>query len=126
MPTLALGIIAVAALATLGASAGRIQRGELAVLTSDPYVLLTDFGHADDALPALPLVAGPGRGASIDDRFPYMEFRGHLFAAMKPYDLHLNDHGRAYTLAAGVFTTVLLGAVTLGAPVHRKPRATIL
>jgi len=126
MPTFALGIIAVGGLATLGASAGRIQRGELAVLTSDPYVLLSDLGQADDALPTLPLVPGPGRGASIDDRFPYMEFRGRLFNAMKPYDLHLNDHGRAYTLAAGVFTTVLLSAVTLAAPVRRRARATIL
>ncbi|HXI15568.1 MAG TPA: glycosyltransferase family 39 protein, partial [Chloroflexota bacterium] len=126
MPTLALGIIAVGGLATLGASAGRIGSGELAVLTSDPYVLLSDLGQADDLLPVLPLVLGPGRGASIDTRFPYMEFRGRLFAAMQPYDLHLNDHGRAYTLAAGILTIVLLVAATLASPVRRKPPVTVL
>ena len=97
----------------LGGAAARHQAGRLIVLTSDPYVLVTDLWQANDGLPQLPFVPGPGRGVSIDTAFPYMAFRGGLFDAVRPYDLHVNDAGRAHMRAAvivGVAGLLLVAA----------------
>jgi hypothetical protein len=76
-------------------------------------VLTPDLWKLDDALPALPFRAGPGRGAEIDPAFDYMGFRRRLFASTVPYDLHVSDAGRGFTLAALVFGVSGLAAVAL-------------
>jgi hypothetical protein len=101
-------LLLAAELAVLGSTASRNQSGVPTVLTSDPYVLFTDLWRAEDRLPNLPFLTGAGRGVFIDPNFPYMAFRSGLFEAMRPYDLHVNDAGRAYTLASAV-----IGAGTL-------------
>jgi hypothetical protein len=98
-------------LIVLGATASRIGAGQLAALTSDPYVLAPDLWRLDDALPVLPFRPGPGRGTEIDPSFDYMGFRTRLFASARPYDLHVNDVGRGYTLASTVFAVVGLSSV---------------
>ena len=44
----------------------------------------------------------------------YLGFRRGLFAAVAPYDQHLNDAGRAYALASGVFALAGLAGVGAG------------
>ncbi|HEU5318660.1 MAG TPA: hypothetical protein VFX49_21280 [Chloroflexota bacterium] len=109
-------------LGVLGATAARTGAGQLTALTSDPYVLAADLWRLDDALPALPFRAGPGRGTEIDPAFDYMGFRRRLFGSAAPYDLHVNDGGRGYTLAAMVFGLVGLASVALSRDRRAVPR----
>jgi hypothetical protein len=101
-------------LAVLGASTARDQAARPTILTSDPYVLGTDLWRAPDQLPELPFTrrsgSAPGPPA-VDPAFDYLAFRRGLFAAVGPYDLHVNDAGRAYVLAAGVFALAGLAAL---------------
>ena len=112
---LAAGVLALEMIA-LGSTAARIGNGQATVLTSDPYVNIADMWRMDDALPMLPFRPGPGRGTEIDPTFDYMGFRGRLFAAARPYDLHVSDAGRAYMLAAMVFGATGLMSAALARP----------
>ncbi|MGI8422821.1 MAG: glycosyltransferase family 39 protein [Chloroflexota bacterium] len=73
------------------------------ILTSDPYVLLTDLAQIDAPLPHLPFVDGPGQAVAVDPSFAYLPFRQRLFDAMGPYNLHANDSARAHVLASLLF-----------------------
>jgi hypothetical protein len=108
-------------LAVLGSTAARIGAGQATVLTSDPYVLVPDLWRMVDALPVLPFRPGPGRGTEIDPAFDYMGFRARLFAEARPYDLHVNDVGRSFTLAALVFGVTGLVTVALALEAGDEP-----
>jgi hypothetical protein len=109
---LALAALLLAQLAVLGASTARDQAQVPTILTQDPYVLVTDLWQAQDELPFLPFTtSGPRNIAAIDPSFDYMGFRSGLFDAVRPYDLHFNDAGRAYVLAIGVFALWGLGVL---------------
>ena len=108
-----------AELSVLGSATARVLAGAPSPLTSDPYVLLSDLWQAEDALPVLQFVRD-GRGAvTVDPRFDYLGFRTRLFAAVRPYDLHVNDAGRAHALASAV--AALCGLAALAAR-SRRPR----
>ena len=101
---------------------GRVLAGRATILTSDPYVLATDLWKA----PGPPLAAdraGRGTGRQIDPRMDYLGFRRGLFAAVAPYDQHLNDAGRAYALASGVFALAGLAEGGSAAPTPVPARA---
>jgi hypothetical protein len=125
-PRVAIAAPAIAVLAwqlhVLGDTAARTGRGELTALTADPYVLLSDMWRMDDRLPHLPFRAGPGRGTEIDPAFEYLAFRNALFAQARPHDLHVNDAGRAYTLAALVFGAAGIAGLTVAAARRRPAR----
>ncbi|HVG98045.1 MAG TPA: hypothetical protein VNK05_14150, partial [Chloroflexota bacterium] len=57
---------------------------------------------------------GEGRSRRIDPRMDYIGFRRGLFGAMQAYDQHVDDAGRAYVLACGVFALAgLAGAAVV-------------
>ncbi|MBI3970111.1 MAG: glycosyltransferase family 39 protein [Chloroflexi bacterium] len=103
-----------AEIAVLGAATARDQAQQANVFTSDVYVLITDLWQAPDGLPVLQFVRGDGLGIRVDPAFDYGAFRGQLFAAVRSYDLHANDAGRAYVLASAVVALAALGALVLG------------
>ncbi len=109
-----------AELAVLGTSTARDQAQVPTVLTADPYVLVTDLWQAHDTLPVLPFTRQGGVTA-VDPSFDYLAMRRRLFDAVRPYDLHFNDAGRAYVLATAVFALVGLAALALAA--WRQERA---
>ncbi|HEX2033404.1 MAG TPA: hypothetical protein VHS99_04400 [Chloroflexota bacterium] len=115
----ALGAVLVWELAVLGAATSQVQRGGPTVLTSDPYVLITDLWQASDTLPWLPFGLREGRVVAIDAQFDYLAFRHRLFDAVRPYDQHANDAGRAYVLATAV---VALTGLLLVPPIAPAPR----
>jgi hypothetical protein len=85
---------------------------------------LSDLWRSDDVLPVLPFKEGGGerRQVAVDPAFDYLGFRERLFAAVRPYDLHVNDAGRAYLLATGLVALAGLGALAArpaGRPVER-------
>ncbi|HET7772064.1 MAG TPA: hypothetical protein VFN74_25045, partial [Chloroflexota bacterium] len=86
------------------------ERSRPPILTSDPYVLVTDLAQVQAALPHLPLIDGPGRAVAIDPSFAYLAFRQRLFDEMRPYNLHALDAARAH-----MWTALLLGLGALGA-----------
>jgi hypothetical protein len=108
------GALVVAEVLLLAGVTGRVQARQATILTSDPYVLATDLWKAQDPLPWLRIVPGEGRGRQIDPRMDYLGFRRGLFAAVAPYDQHLNDAGRAYALASGVIAVAGLAGVGAG------------
>jgi hypothetical protein len=108
------GALVVAEVLLLAGVTGRVQARQATILTSDPYVLATDLWKAQDPLPWLRIVPGEGRGRQIDPRMDYLGFRRGLFAAVAPYDQHLNDAGRAYALATGVIAVAGLAGVGAG------------
>jgi hypothetical protein len=114
----AAAVLIVGGLSVLGATAARTGAGQLTALTSDPYVLVPDLLRMEGALPVLPFRPGPGRGTEIDPAFDYMGFRGNLFSSARPYDLHVSDAGRSFTLAATVFALVGLASTALA---RRQP-----
>jgi hypothetical protein len=101
------------------------ERTRPPILTSDPYALLSDLAEAEMPLPRLPLVDGPGRAVAIDQSFAYLPFRQRLFDALRPYNLHAVDAGRAHTLAALIFGAALLLAAfaTRPLPVRAPARS---
>jgi hypothetical protein len=107
------GAVVVAELVVLGGVTARDQAQQANLLTRDPYVLATDLWSAQDPLPWLQIVPGEGRARRIDPRMDYLGFRRGLFAAVRPYDQHADDAGRAYVLATGVFA--LAGLAGTGA-----------
>jgi hypothetical protein len=111
---LGLALAVVWELGALGAAAARNQAQQLTVLTADPYLLASDLFRVAGPLPRLPFSPGPGRGSVIAPEFDYLSFRRALFDRVRPYDLHVIDDGRAYTLAAAVFGLAALAALGLG------------
>ena len=120
-------------LSVLGSATARDQAQQTNVFTSDPYVLVTDLAQANDRLPELPFtqrepIQGMGSGGAIqvDSAFDYLAFRRRLFESMRPYDLHTNDAGRAYTLAGSVVATFGLAALaTAQADTGTRSRSTV-
>ena len=103
------------------------ERSRPPILTSDPYVLLSDMGRADAPLPRLPFVDGPGRAVAIHPAFAYLPFRQRLFDAVRPYNLHALDAGRAHVLAGLVFGAVLMVLAALASGTARdEPRGPAL
>jgi hypothetical protein len=105
------GAVVVAELVVLGGVTARDQAQQATLLTRDPYVLATDLWAAQDPLPWLQIVPGEGRARRIDPRMDYVGFRRGLFAAVRPYDQHAVDAGRAHVLASGVFALAGLAGV---------------
>ncbi len=106
---LAMGALLLAELSVLGSVTGRTLAGAPTILTSDPYVLATDLWQAPDALPRLPFSRDAHGTLTIDPGFDYLGFRRGLFSAVRPYDQHVNDAGRAHILATGVVALAGLG-----------------
>jgi hypothetical protein len=108
----ALAALTIAAeLTALGASTARDQAQRPTILTADPYVLVSDLARADDGLPWLPFVRDAAGIAAVDPAFNYLAFRTRLFGALRPYDQHFNDAGRAHTLASTIFSLAGLAAL---------------
>ena len=99
-------------LAVLGTSTARDQAQVPTVLAADPYALVTDLWQAHDTLPVLPFTLRDGV-AAVDPSFDYLAMRRRLFDAVRPYDLHFNDAGRAYVLATAVFALAGLAALAV-------------
>lgn len=95
----------------LASSTARVQAGALSIFPADPYVLITDLWQAADTLPRLPFRAGAQGTVAVDPAFDYLAFRTQLFAAVRPYDLHTNDAGRAYALASAIAALAGLGGL---------------
>jgi hypothetical protein len=125
--TAGLAVLLVAELSVLGAVTARNQAQQSTILTRDPYVLATDLWQAQDPLPWLQIVPGEGRSRRIDPRMDYIGFRRGLFGAMQAFDQHVDDAGRAYVLAGGVFALAgLAGAAVVAgyeASTERKASA---
>lgn len=121
---LAMGALLLAELSVLGSVTGRTLAGAPTILTSDPYVLATDLWQAPDALPRLPFSRDAHGALTIDPRFDYLGFRRGLFSAVRPYDQHVNDAGRAHILATGVVALAGLGAAA-GYPSTRVRKASV-
>ena len=87
----------------------------LTIYPPEPVVTTLGLWRIAPTLPVLPMVPGPGNGSSVDPGFDYLGFRKGLFESVRSVDQHIEDDGRAWALAIGMFGATALAATATDA-----------